>query len=141
MLVWNVRSSRRLVAAAGGALAVLGFSVLLVLANVEWRSARRQEALLQVLAVPAQRELENFEVSLDGTIIAREPNGDVIEMSPPGWTGWLKKVEKDGAQRELENYEVALDGNIIAREPNGDVIEMSPPAWREWIEKVEKGLY
>ena len=111
---------------------MLGFSVLLVLATFEWRSARRQEALLQVLAVPAQRELENFEVSLDGTIIAREPNGDVIEMSPPGWKGWLKKVEKDGAQRELENYEVALDGNIIAREPNGDVIEMSPPAWREW---------
>jgi hypothetical protein len=27
----------------------------------------------------------SFEVALDGNIIAREPNGDVIEMSPPGW--------------------------------------------------------
>ena len=33
----------------------------------------------------AQREMENFEVALDGNIIAREPNGDVIQMDVPGW--------------------------------------------------------
>jgi hypothetical protein len=41
--------------------------------------------LRKVEAGGAQREMENFEVALDGNIIAREPNGDVIEMSPPGW--------------------------------------------------------
>ena len=33
----------------------------------------------------AQREMENFEVALDGKIVAREPNGDVIQMEVPGW--------------------------------------------------------
>jgi hypothetical protein len=34
----------------------------------------------------AQREMENFEVALDGKIVAREPNGDVIQMEEvPGW--------------------------------------------------------
>jgi hypothetical protein len=42
----------------------------------------------------AQREMENFEVALDGKIIAREPNGDVIEMSPPAWRDWISQVEK-----------------------------------------------
>ena len=43
---------------------------------------------------------------MDGKIIAREPNGDVIDMQVPGWKGWLKDVEKGGAQREMENFEV-----------------------------------
>jgi hypothetical protein len=38
--------------------------------------------------------MENFEVALDGKIIAREPNGDVIEMSPPAWRDWISQVEK-----------------------------------------------
>jgi hypothetical protein len=42
----------------------------------------------------AQREMENFEVALDGKIIAREPNGDVIEMSPPAWRDWISQVEQ-----------------------------------------------
>ena len=42
----------------------------------------------------AQREMENFEVALDGNIIAREPNGDVIEMSPPQWRDWISQVEQ-----------------------------------------------
>jgi len=38
--------------------------------------------------------MENFEVALDGNIIGREPNGDVIEMSPPQWHDWISKVEQ-----------------------------------------------
>jgi hypothetical protein len=49
--------------------------------------------LRKVEAGGAQREMENFEVALDGNIIAREPNGDVIEMSPPAWRDWISKVE------------------------------------------------
>jgi hypothetical protein len=41
--------------------------------------------LKNVEAGGARREMENFEVALDGNIIAREPNGDVIEMQVPGW--------------------------------------------------------
>jgi hypothetical protein len=41
--------------------------------------------LKNVEAGGAQREMENFEVALDGNIIAREPNGDIIEMQVPGW--------------------------------------------------------
>ena len=45
-------------------------------------------------AMGAQREMENFEVALDGKIVAREPNGDVIEMSPPAWRDWISHVEE-----------------------------------------------
>ena len=50
--------------------------------------------LRKVEAGGAEREMDNFEVALDGNIIAREPNGDVIEMSPPAWRDWISKVEK-----------------------------------------------
>ena len=137
----NRMPGARILAAAGAVLAALGVAAL-VAAAVGMRSAASPAAgrLLQVMAlsVPAQRELENFQVSLDGKIIAREPNGDVIDMEPVGWRKWLQDSEEAGAQRELENFQVA-DGKIIALEPNGDVIDVSPPAWRDWIKNVEAG--
>ena len=137
----NRMPGARILAAAGAVLAALGVAAL-VAAAVGMRSAASPAAgrLLQVMAlsVPAQRELENFQVALDGKIIAREPNGDVIDMEPVGWRKWLQDSEEAGAQRELENFQVA-DGKIIAREPNGDVIDVSPPAWRDWIKNVEAG--
>ena len=138
----NRMPGARILAAAGAVLAALGVAAL-VAAAVGMRSAASPAAgrLLQVMAlsVLAQRELENFQVALDGKIIAREPNGDVIDMEPVGWRKWLQDSEEAGAQRELENFQVALDGKIIAREPNGDVIDVSPPAWRDWIKNVEAG--
>jgi hypothetical protein len=68
-------------------LAALGAAVLLAAVVAHTKEQGRARSLLQrlVVAVPAQRELENFEVALDGKIIAREPNGDVIQMDEPGW--------------------------------------------------------
>jgi hypothetical protein len=42
----------------------------------------------------AQREMDNFEVAMDGKLTAREPNGDVIEISPPAWRDWISAVEQ-----------------------------------------------
>ena len=92
----NRMPGARILAAAGAVLAALGVAAL-VAAAVGMRSAASPAAgrLLQVMAlsVPAQRELENFQVALDGKIIAREPNGDVIDVSPPAWRDWIKNVE------------------------------------------------
>ena len=91
----NRMPGARILAAAGAVLAALGVAAL-VAAAVGMRSAASPAAgRLQVMAlsVPAQRELENFQVALDGKIIAREPNGDVIDVSPPAWRDWIKNVE------------------------------------------------
>ena len=31
-------------------------------------------------------------MALDGKIIAREPNGDVIDMQVPGWQVWRARI-------------------------------------------------
>jgi len=69
-------------------LGALGTVALLAAGVAHTQAQARARSLLQLAAVPAQRELENFEVSLDGKIIAREPNGDVIQMDVPGWQVW-----------------------------------------------------
>jgi hypothetical protein len=79
-----MRDSRH---SALGVLAALGAAFLLAAVVAHTQAQGRARSLLQrlVVAVPAQRELENFEVALDGKIIAREPNGDAIQMDEPGW--------------------------------------------------------
>ena len=47
--------------------------------------------LLRVLLRVVKRVA--LQVALDGEIIAREPNGDVIDVSPPAWRDWIKNVE------------------------------------------------
>jgi len=66
--------------------------LFLALEKITLNRAVSQGWLKHVEADGAQREMENFEVALDGNIIAREPNGDVIEMSPPGWQVWMRQV-------------------------------------------------
>jgi len=91
--------------------------VLVVLVAATYRSSQRH-ALLQVLrvkAVPAQRELENFEVR---AAVGRD------------WSNsWSVARHSYAANLSLKfnREQVDLDGKIIAREPNGDIIQMDVP--------------
>eukprot|EP00961_Rhodomonas_salina_P156483 2107318-Rhodomonas_salina.1 len=104
-----------------------------------------------------EEELEQWQ-----SLVAVEPNGDVIEMNPPSWREWARK-QADGPAPEFDNFEVDPTGKtVVAIEPNGDRIEMvslthskassifgeahcdnvglpqSPPNWRDWLRKTEK---
>jgi len=49
-------------------------------------------------------------VALDGKIIAREPNGDVIDMQVPGWQVWRARIPH--TMMTLDIY-ILIDVNII----------------------------
>jgi len=66
--------------------------------------------LKNIEAGGAQREMDNFEVALDGKIIAREPNGDVIDMQVPGW-----QVCATGLERLSLRVCVRLRGRTCTR--------------------------
>jgi hypothetical protein len=46
-------------------------------------------------------------------VIAREPNGDIIDLDGKGWCKWILDTESQGAERELENFEVDPKGKMI----------------------------
>lgn len=64
------------------------------------------------------------------TIAAREPNGDVIEMSPPSFCDWLKEYDEG----EISGWKDAV---VVATEPNGDEVDMSPPGWAGWLKNQD----